>query len=175
MTEKIMNYEQAYRSLQTDVEELIDDFEGKMENFYDPREYHDKLQVLHNIKNQMEVYDKLVDSNIEINKDYKLKGWDWAELADKLNIEIEEPEVESYAFSIEENDILYYKAVENYLKANSQNEDVINILKDHLRAMLGDEMSTSGSYNEVWAAMLKIKYDDVFMQFVFALLPHMWT
>jgi hypothetical protein len=175
MSEKVMNYEQAYKYLKTDVEELIDNFEEKMENFYDPREYHDKLQVLHNIKNQMETYDKMVDSKLEINKDYKLKGWDWAELADKLNIKIEEPEVESYAFSIEENDFLYYKAVQNYLKANSQNEEVINILKDHLRAMLGEELNTSGSYNEVWAAMLKIKYDDVFMQFVFALLPHMWT
>lgn len=174
MTKKSMDHEKAYGFLREDVKDLISHFEDRMDNFYEPREYKHKLEVLYNIKNQMETYTDLISKEVKVNEDYRLKGWDWAELADKLNIEMTDPDVQSHEFSVIENDILYLKAVTNYLKANYDNKEVIGIVKDHLRAMMHDG-EVHDHYDAVWEGMLNIKEDTVFMQFVFAFLGHMWT
>ncbi|MFW6016639.1 MAG: hypothetical protein ACOCRK_09385, partial [bacterium] len=100
-------------------------------------------------------------------------GWDWGELSDKFGLENYNPPEDEWGW-VCVDDNLEFNKVYHYIKDNLDNEEVIKVLKEHLRKMIRDE-GTPDHYDAVWQGMLNIEDDIVFMQFVLAFLGHMWT
>lgn len=131
--------------------------------------------IAHRFLYQMEIYEEHIGEKPTIT-DYKLRGWDWGELCDKFDLEDYEPpkDSQSYAY-LNVDDVLEHNKVLHYLQDNwRDNKEVVDVIREHLRAMM-DDCDEHTHYDAVWEGMLNIESDEVFMQFVFALLGHMWT
>lgn len=172
-----MDYKSAFLYLKNDIESMIDVFEDKMSNFYTPDEYRYKLQLLHNLNDQIEFYNNDIGEDVNINENYRLKGWDWWEIGQKLNIDRKEYEpIDDRGYSLPENDIMYYHTVKHYLMDHWEEEGVLDVVREHLKKMTGDRsLEECRGYDAVWSGMLQIENDSIFIQFLFALLNHMWT
>lgn len=125
---------------------------------------------------QMDTYEKHIGKKAEIT-DYRLKGWDWGELCDKFGLEdyeVPKGNRDNY-MHLKVEGTLEYNKVLHYLEDRwMEDNQVVEVLRDYLRSMIPDKGPYT-HYDAVWNAMLDIKDDMVFMQFVFALLGHMWT
>ncbi|MFW6016829.1 MAG: hypothetical protein ACOCRK_10360 [bacterium] len=164
-----MNYEKAWAFFKEDLKDII----GHTEKF----DIYDETKCMANrLLFQMETYEEQIDKKVEIT-DYRLKGWDYTELLKKFN-QIEFEGVDYGSLAVE--DVCSYNQVLHFLQDNwlddnyKPNKKVVNVVKEYLRKMSRDE-DKADHYDAVWQGMLNIKDDYVFMQFVFALLSHMWT
>lgn len=175
-----MDYEKAWAFLKEDLKDVKSHSKKFKVNQGDSYSISEEMsdRLLH----KMDVYEEHIGFEPVVDEDTPLKGYDWGELLDKFGIEeYEMPDNYNYSYlSIE--DVLTFGTLYNYIKSNFRNDEVIEVLKDHLRAMIGQEQGLSNTeedeythYDAVWNAMLDIEDDDVFMQFVLALLGHMWT
>ena len=163
-----MNYKKAYKYLQKDLKDIIDyngDFPLSKSKYIN--------SIVDRILFQTKIYENMIDKPVTITN-HKLKGWDWHELADKLNIPTYDPETDEMGY-IEVDDVLSYKKIYNYLEDNFDNKQVIEVIREHLKKLIEQEGSEGNHYDAVWSGMLNIKSNYVFMQFVLALLGHMWT
>jgi len=166
-----MNYEEAFKNLKSDFEELKEEKDkfGSM--------FNDELVLgwINYIINHMEMYEKQVDCDSEelIDEDMEFKGWDYSELLSKFNLddtELSRKDDPHYA-SIAIEEPMYRQRLVNFLQDNFRNELVVKEVRRYVKRI----SEYGGDYAKVWKAMTEIESDLVFMQFVFALIFHMWT
>lgn len=170
-----MNFNEAWHFFKEDLKDVIDRNREFKNSDYDKEGI--TQDVAQRLLFQMDIYESHIAQEKPERCDYRLKGWDWYEIADKLGIsteyDLKYPEETKMHYLTVEN-VLVYNEVLHYLESNYDNKEVVEAVREYLRAMTGDGEYV-GNYDKVWRAMLEIEDDIVFMQFVFALLGHMWT
>jgi len=132
--------------------------------------YDETKEIINRLLFQIETYEEQIGKKVKVT-DYKLKGWDYEELLEKFN-QKQFKEVDHESSVIE--DICSYNQILHFLQDNYENEQVVKVIKEYLYKLIGDK-NTPDHYDAVWTGMLNIKSNFVFMQFVFALLSHMWN
>ena len=163
-----MDYEKAWASFKEDLKDLKH-YRSKMSNDFESDQI---LGIVNNLLYQMETYEQILGYKPR-KTNFGMKGWDYSEIMNKFGIEDYDPppEDDPYYQHVGIETVFRKRRVQAFLEENHNNPEVIEIVRDYLQTI----SCVDGYYGKVWKAVSEIEDDFVFMQFVFALLYHMWT